>query len=71
MKKPLVSFREWLRRKYGFHEWAHREDMDFKDENGVVHWHFMCMKCGFIMDFLDCHTGQYKYCPQCGNRLVR
>ena len=51
-------------------EWVHREDMDFGDKYGVNHFHGMCKDCGFIHDFIDCHTGQYKYCPSCGGKIV-
>ena len=47
-------------------EWIAREDMDYLDENKVVHNHFECNKCGFIHDFLDGHTSQYNFCPNCG-----
>lgn len=47
-------------------KWIHREDLDFKDKFGCNHFHGMCGNCGFIHDFIDDHTGQYKYCPQCG-----
>lgn len=47
-------------------EWIAREDMDYLDENKVVHKHFMCNKCGFIHDFIDGHTTQYNFCPNCG-----
>lgn len=50
-------------------EWIHREAMDFIDENHVLHQHFMCKDCGFIHDFIDGHTSQYQYCPQCGTML--
>ena len=43
-----------------------REDMDYRDENKVIHKHFMCDKCGFIHDFIDGHTSQYNFCPNCG-----
>ena len=49
-------------------KWIHRADMDYKDKNGVVHFHGMCESCGFIHDFLDEHTGQYKFCPECGSK---
>lgn len=47
-------------------EWVAREDMDYLDENKVVHNHFECKKCGFIHDFIDGHTAQYNFCPNCG-----
>jgi uncharacterized paraquat-inducible protein A len=43
--------------------------MDYLDENKVVHHHFMCQNCGFIHDFIDGHTAQYKYCPSCGLKM--
>lgn len=49
--------------------WLHREDMDYLDENKVRHNHFMCKDCGFIHDFVDGHTAQYKYCPNCGAKI--
>lgn len=51
-------------------KWIHREDMDFIDQNDVQHIHLMCENCGLIHDFFDGHTGQYKYCPNCGSRMV-
>ena len=30
---------------------------------------FRCSECGFTTKFTDGHTAQYKYCPQCGQRL--
>lgn len=50
--------------------WIHREDLDFLDENKVIHRHYMCQDCGFIHDFLDDHTTQYNYCPSCGLKMV-
>ena len=50
-------------------KWIHREDLDFKDKLGCNHFHGMCGNCGFIHDFIDDHTGQYKYCPQCGQAV--
>lgn len=47
-------------------KWVAREDMDYIDENKVVHNHFMCNKCGLIHDFIDEHTSQYNFCPNCG-----
>lgn len=51
-------------------KWVSREDMDYLDENKVVHHHFMCQDCGFIHDFVDGHTTQYKHCPSCGVKMV-
>lgn len=52
-------------------EWVAREDMDYLDENKVVHNHFMCNKCGLIHDFIDGHTSQYNFCPQCGAKMQK
>lgn len=49
--------------------WLHREIMDYLDKNKVIHNHFMCQDCGFIHDFIDGHTAQYKYCPSCGAKM--
>ena len=50
-------------------EWISREDMDYVDKNKVVHNHFQCNKCGFIHDFIDGHTSQYNFCPNCGTKM--
>lgn len=47
-------------------EWIAREDMDYLDKNKAVHNHFECNKCGLIHDFIDGHTSQYNFCPNCG-----
>ena len=47
-------------------EWVAREDMDYVDENGITNNHFMCKDCGFIHNFIDGHTSQYNFCPNCG-----
>jgi len=47
-------------------KWIEREDMDYLDENKVIHKHFECNKCGLIHDFIDGHTSQYNFCPNCG-----
>jgi rubrerythrin len=49
--------------------WLHQEIMDYLDKNKVRHNHFMCQDCGFIHDFIDGHTAQYKYCPSCGAKM--
>lgn len=46
--------------------WISREDMDYIDENKVTNNHFMCKDCGFIHNFIDGHTSQYNFCPNCG-----
>jgi hypothetical protein len=50
-------------------KWIHREDMDFIDKYNCNHFHGMCTNCGLVHDFIDGHTGQYLYCPQCGRSV--
>ena len=50
-------------------KWIHREDMDFIDKYNCTHFHGMCTNCGLVHDFIDGHTGQYLYCPQCGRAV--
>lgn len=45
--------------------WVHLKERDFT----TVHQSFMCPDCGFIHEFIDGHTAQYNYCPQCGVKL--
>ena len=47
-------------------KWISREDMNYLDENKVTHNHFMCDRCGLVHDFIDGHTAQYNFCPNCG-----
>ena len=63
-KRGYIDARTEFQRPQG--EWIAREDMDYLDENKVVHNHFQCNKCGFIHDFIDGHTSQYNFCPDCG-----
>ena len=50
-------------------KWIHRDDMDFIDKYNCTHFHGMCTNCGLVHDFIDGHTGQYLYCPQCGRSV--
>jgi ribulose bisphosphate carboxylase small subunit len=34
------------------------------------HEDYECDNCGFIHTFIDGHTAQYNYCPNCGCRMV-
>lgn len=38
------------------------------DIAGIKTWYIqiMCDKCGFIKTAIEGHTGQYKFCPNCG-----
>lgn len=30
---------------------------------------YRCSECGFTKEFVDGHTTQYEYCPECGQRI--
>lgn len=64
---PAASAADVVKVRHG--NWIHREDFDYVDNKNAKHWHGMCDQCGFIHDFLDCHTGQYNYCPHCGAKM--
>ena len=36
------------------------------DEKPIYASKLQCSKCGFARNFLDGHTAQYNFCPQCG-----
>lgn len=42
------------------------------DIGGIKTWYIqiMCDKCGFIKTAIEGHTGQYRYCPICGAKMV-
>lgn len=42
------------------------------DIGGIKTWYIqiMCDKCGFIKTAIEGHTGQYKFCPNCGAKMV-
>lgn len=42
------------------------------DIAGIKTWYIqiMCDKCGFIKTAIEGHTGRYKYCPNCGCRMI-
>lgn len=41
------------------------------DIAGIKTWYIqiMCDKCGFIKTAIEGHTGQYKFCPNCGAEM--
>ena len=43
------------------------------DKEGVKTWGilFQCNQCGFVLNAIEGHTGQYNYCPSCGAQMVR
>lgn len=38
------------------------------DKEGVKTWGmlFQCNQCGFVLNAIEGHTGQYNFCPNCG-----
>lgn len=45
------------------------ECIETRLNNKVRYDKFRCSVCGFVKEFADGHTAQYKYCPQCGQRI--
>ena len=43
------------------------------DKEGVKTWGmlFQCNQCGFVLNAIEGHTGQYNYCPNCGADMRR
>lgn len=41
------------------------------DKEGVKTWGmlFQCNQCGFVLNAIEGHTGQYNYCPNCGAKM--
>ena len=41
------------------------------DKEGVKTWGmlFQCNQCGFILNAIEGHTGQYNFCPNCGAEM--
>ena len=37
------------------------------DEKPIYASKLQCSKCGFTRNFLDGHTAQYNFCPNCGS----
>ena len=53
-------------------EWEQLEQIKAYDIVGTKTWAVkrMCNNCGLIHAFIEDHTTQYKFCPQCGSRMV-
>lgn len=43
------------------------------DKEGVKTWGmlFQCNQCGFVLNAIEGHTGQYNFCPNCGAQMER
>lgn len=41
------------------------------DKEGVKTWGmlFQCNQCGFVLNAIEGHTGQYNFCPNCGAEM--
>ena len=51
--------------------WIEIETEDAYDFAGIKTWALKarCSECDFVMKFIEAHTGQYIYCPNCGARM--
>ena len=56
--------------KYG--KWLFSKRLeDVYDLYGVKSWavRYSCSNCKFSHEFIENHTGQYNYCPNCGAKM--
>ena len=62
--QPTVDVRENVKGRWV--EVVDRTEM--YDKEGVKTWGmlFQCNQCGFVLNAVEGHTGQYNYCPNCG-----
>ena len=61
---PTADVRENVRA-----EWiAVVDKTEMYDKEGVKTWGtlFQCNKCGFVLNAVEGHIGQYNFCPNCG-----
>ena len=64
---PAADVRENVRG-----EWiAVVDKTEMYDKEGVKTWGtlFQCNKCGFVLNAVEGHTGQYNFCPNCGANM--
>lgn len=76
-----VTFRDWIKemptadvRENVKGMWVEVVDRtEMYDKEGVKTWGmlFQCNQCGFVLNAIEGHTGQYNYCPNCGAQMVR
>lgn len=61
---PIADVRENVRG-----EWVIVVDKtEMCDKEGVKTWGSLCQcnKCGFVLNAVEGHIGQYNFCPNCG-----
>ena len=71
-----VTFMDWIKemptadvRENVKGRWVEVVDRtEMYDKEGVKTWGmlFQCNQCGFVLNAVEGHTGQYNYCPNCG-----
>ena len=61
---PIADVRENVKGRWV--EVVDRTEM--YDKEGVKTWGmlFQCNQCGFVLNAIEGHTGQYNFCPNCG-----
>lgn len=61
---PIADVRENVKGRWV--EVVDRTEM--YDKEGVKTWGmlFQCNQCGFVLNAVEGHTGQYNFCPSCG-----
>lgn len=65
----IPSEREWTEVKRG--RWIVGNKTSVFDLAGVETWavRMTCSECSFSLNFVEGHTAQYRFCPQCGARM--
>lgn len=71
-----VTFMDWIKempnadvRENVNGRWVEVVDRtEMYDKEGVKTWGmlFQCNQCGFVLNAIEGHTGQYNFCPNCG-----
>lgn len=78
IKKLFKALRDWIKDaptvdavpvKHG--RWIGIETENAYDIVGIKTWALRarCSECGFVIKFIEAHTGQYIYCPRCGAKM--
>lgn len=52
-------------------KWVDVAKTEMYDKTGIKTWGivYQCNLCGFIVNAVEGHIGQYNYCPQCGAKM--